>query len=250
MKLTHNQIDKSIACLYILLLALLIIVVGLSPEYNKYDNNFVPFNAINELVDIRKMTSNLYIVPVVLFIISLITFNLPKIYRKSFWLVLSSTFIVITTFYWILYQIDTDLLASAIVISIMSIVYIFIYIISENALILMNSTKYQYFDHTSFYASDERKPKMFVEKDVNELLWYIDKLAPSKDDKTYLVTQNSYLHGLLSCVKETQYVLKRKDYNYVVKKLNEYIGDGGIEVLKAYEAKAIIESCSIVIDKD
>lgn len=249
MKLTHNQSNKLVAYLHIANLAIIsLLVMGLSPNYEDYMNYKIFYQPLHQFVDIRDVTSTLYVIPAMWWVLYSLFFPMKN--KKYVSLVFLSMFLVITVFYWLLYQIDNGLLASAIVVSVINVVNVLIYIFSEYSLLLMNPTKYQYFDHTSFYASDERKTEMFVEKDINELLWYIDKLAPSKDDKTYLVTQNSYLHGLLSCVKETQYVLKRKDYNYVIKKLDEYIGDGGIEVLKAYEAKAIIESCSIVIDKD
>lgn len=128
MKLTHNQSNKLAAYLHFANLAIItLFVVGLSPQYEEYVNYRIFYQPLHQFVDIRDITNTLYMIPVMWWV--LYTLFIP-IHQKFVSLVFLSMFLVITVFYWLFYQIDNELLPSAIVVSIINIVNILIYVFS------------------------------------------------------------------------------------------------------------------------
>lgn len=242
--LTKKQKDKICAIAILTTLALLMFNGFLAPEHNEYDNYKIYFEAADDVIDIRKVTSLLWVVPAMWSGIYLY-WNIFNRYKNA---VLLSAYIVITVFFWIFYTIDPDLLASAIIVSIVNILNVLVYCLNDNSLLLLNNTKYSYIDYTYFYASNKEHGKMQIEDDADILKFYVDKLTPTSDDKTFLVNANPIISGLLDKVKNTQYILSQEDYDYIMNKLNRCM-NGTTEVLQALEARAIIKYRSIIVDK-
>lgn len=125
--LTKKQKDKICAIAILATLALLMFNGFLAPEHNEYDNYKIYFEAASDVIDIRKVTSSLWIVPAIWWVVYSGTY-MSYPYKNAIFL---STYIVITIFFWIFYTIDSDLLASTIVISAINILNILVYYFSD-----------------------------------------------------------------------------------------------------------------------
>lgn len=161
------------------------------------------------------------------------------------YLISSLIFVLFVILCWQVEKCCDSILIPCLLYTIVSILMFTVALAEKGVLIIINPTKYTYFNRTSFYFSDSRKSDWYNNKELgyNKINKMIDGVIRHCHSELNKISENSDLSELVYYARTTQCVLSIPQLNETIKRLDNIIENEHLtkeQILHIFEIIALL----------